>query len=758
MIDFEGVLASELKLQPGQVRNALQLRKEGGTVPFIARYRKERTGEMDETQLHALFDRYTYLTEMQQRKASILETIAKQGKLTDELRRKIEACTQKTELEDLYLPYRPKKRTRAIVAKERGLEPLADLIRGANVPEVQSFDLQAQALPFVSAEKGVLSADDALAGAADILAEEVAECAEYRAYLRSYMFEQGVFASEVKPEHAAGTTKFEMYRGFKAKAREIHPHNMLALLRGEKENILAFDLTFEEQTVVAYLRTAAIRAGDASVRAFYETLVQDAFERLMRPSLVSEVRAQCRETAEKESVTTFESNLRQLLLSPPAGMKPTIGIDPGLRTGCKIVVLDSTGKLLEHVTVQPHKSAEERTAAAQTLTKLIAQHDVALVAIGNGTGGRETESFVAEVLAGLETKPVRVMVNEAGASVYSASPLAREEFPELDVTVRGAVSIGRRLQDPLAELVKIDPKSIGVGQYQHDVDQKLLRKRLEETVESCVNFVGVDVNTASRELLKYVAGVNAAIAKSLISYRNEHGPYRSRDDLRQVPKFGPKTFEQAAGFLRVRDGVNALDNSAVHPESYQIAEKILSDLSVTIAELSRQPERLDEVKPVAYITDHAGEPTVRDIIAELKKPGRDPRAEFRYATFKEGVNAIGDLTPGMELEGVVTNVTNFGAFVDVGVHQDGLVHVSQIADRFVKDPTSVVHVGEVVKVRVLEVNPQLKRISLTMKRGERGGDKHVHHEKHKHSGKKPKAVEKPAKFTIDDLKRKFSSR
>ena len=755
MIDLEQLLARELSLQLVQVRNALQLRKEGGTVPFIARYRKERTGEMDEVQLHALFDRHTYLTELEERKAAILESIEKQGKLTEDLRQKIVASIQKTELEDLYLPYRPKKRTRATVAKEKGLEPLADAIRAANTPAGAGFDLSAAAAPYVSEEKGVATIEEALAGAADILAEEISENAVYRGHLREYLFENGTFASEVKPEHPAGSTKFEMYRGFKAKAKDIHPHNFLALLRGEKENVLTCELTLDEEAVFVYLRDAAVQAAAPSVRAFYEALVRDAFERLMRPSLVGEVRALCKEAAERESITTFESNLRQLLLSPPAGMKPTLGIDPGLRTGCKVVVLDATGKFVVHATIYPHKSPGERAAAAQTLTDLIRAHEVELIAIGNGTGGRETESFVTEVLAALDQKPVRVMVNEAGASVYSASPIARGEFPDLDVSVRGAVSIGRRLQDPLAELVKIDPKSIGVGQYQHDVDQRLLRKRLEETVESCVNYVGVDVNTASRELLKYVAGVNTTIAKNVVTFRNEHGPYKSRDELRQVPKFGPKTFEQAAGFLRIRDGANPLDNSAVHPESYPIAEKILADLGMSIQDAVLKPDRLKSVKPGEYVTEMAGEPTVRDILDELKKPGRDPRAEFRYATFKDGVKEIKDLTPGMELEGVVTNVTNFGAFVDIGVHQDGLVHVSQIADRFVQDPKSIVHVGEVVKVRVLEVNTQLKRISLTMKGG---AEKREKHEKHHHSGKKGKPAEKTPKFTVEDLKRKFNNR
>ncbi len=753
MIDIEKLLAVELSLQPVQVRNALQLKSEGGTVPFIARYRKERTGEMDELQLHMLFDRHAYLADLEERKAVVIDSIEKQGKLTDELRTKIEGCIQKTELEDLYLPYRPKKRTRATIAREKGLEPLADEIKAANAPGVRTFDLQAAAAPFVDAGKGVASADEAIAGVADIIAEEIAEKAEHRAHLREWILANGYFTSDVKPEFAAGSTKFEMYRGYKIKAADIHPHNMLALLRGEKEEILTVDLGFEMDPVVAYLRDKEIHSGASSIRDLYQNLLFDAFDRLMRVSLAGEVRALCKERSDRESITTFEANLRQLLLSPPAGMKPTMGVDPGLRTGCKLAILDATGKLLEYETIYPSRSEGERKAAARKLGGLILKHGVDLIAVGNGTGGRETETFVAEVLAALDRKPTRVMVSEAGASVYSASMLAREEFPDLDVTIRGAVSIGRRLQDPLAELVKIDPKSIGVGQYQHDVDQKLLKKRLEETVESCVNYVGVDVNTASRELLKYVAGVNTTLAKSIVTYRDEHGPYRNREALRQVPKFGPKTFEQAAGFLRIRGGDNPLDNSAVHPESYPVAERILADLAVQVEDLARDPEKLARVKPAQYVTEKAGEPTVRDIINELKKPGRDPRAEFHYATFKDGVNEIRDLAPGMELEGVVTNVTNFGAFVDIGVHQDGLVHVSQIADRFVQDPTTAVHVGQVVKVRVLEVNEQLKRISLTMKKG--GAEKGGHP---KHHGKKEKQAEKTPHYTLADLKRRFENR
>ena len=757
MMDIEQLLARELNLQHNQVANALQLLKEGGTVPFIARYRKERTGEMDEVQLRALFDRYAYLMDLAQRKKVVLESIEKQGKLTDQLREGIMGCLQKTELEDLYLPYRPKKRTRATVAREKGLEALAERIMAANVADAADLDLEAEAAAYVSTEKGVATAEEALAGASDIIAEGVADKADYRSHLREHILQHGVFASTVKPEYPEGSTKFEMYRSFKIRAKEIHPHNMLALLRGEKEGILTIDMVFDEGPVYAYLEKAEIASHGARMRAFLKSVVQDAFDRLIRPSLVGEVRAIRKDDADKESIRTFETNLRELLLSAPAGMVPTLGVDPGLRTGCKTVALDATGKLLEYQTIFPHQSDAQRQGAEETLRDMLARHKAELIAIGNGTAGRETEQFVRDTVATLDEKPVFVMVNESGASVYSASPAAREEFPELDVTVRGAISIGRRLQDPLAELVKLDPKSIGVGQYQHDVDQKLLRKRLEETVQSCVNYVGVNVNTASRELLKYVAGVNAAIAKNIIAYRDEHGAFTSREELRSVPKFGPKTFEQAAGFLRIRGGDNPLDNSAVHPESYGVVQSILHDIGLTVEQVGSHPDQLRHVEIVKYVSADTGEPTIRDILIELQKAGRDPRAEFKYANFKEGVKEIKDLTPGMELEGVVTNVTNFGAFVDIGVHQDGLVHVSQLADKFIDDPKKAVKVGQVVRVRVLEVNEGLKRISLTMKTPG-AHHKHPAHHSHKKAKGKAKEQEKPPRFTVEDLKEKFNKR
>ena len=750
MLDVLRILSEELSLNPSQVENALSLAADGGTIPFIARYRKERTGEMDELQLRNLFDRFSYLTELEERKAAILKSIEDQGKLTDDLKKKIEACLLKTDLEDLYLPYKPKKRTRATIAREKGLEPLADYIREKNVPTAKRVNLLKQAEEYISEEKGVATAEEALQGAADILAEEVSEKAELRAHIRSYFLEDGVFVSKMFESFPAGTTKFEMYRDYKAKVKEIAPHNMLALRRGEKEEFLIFDLVFDDAHVQAYLEEQEIHSGAESVRDFYRVMLQDAFERLMKTTLIAEVRLEKKGAADIESIKTFEENLRELLLGSPAGMKPTLGVDPGFRTGCKVVAISETGKFLEYQTVFPHQSDEARLRAGLVIKGMIEKHGVELVAIGNGTAGRETDAFIGEVIKGLKKKPIKVIVNESGASIYSASDVAREEFPKHDLTVRGAVSIGRRLQDPLAELVKIDPKSIGVGQYQHDVDQKLLKKKLDETVESCVNYVGVDLNTASKELLSYVAGLNAGVAKSIVTYRNDRGAFRSRRELLDVPKFGPKAFEQSAGFLRIRGGDNPLDNTAVHPESYAIVEKIAKELNIPLNEITKHGDMMSAVDLKKYVTKTVGEPTLRDIIAELKKPGRDPRAEFKYATFNEGIKEIKDLLAGMVLEGIVTNVANFGAFVDIGVHQDGLIHVSQLADRFVDDPKKVVKVGQIVKVRVLEVNEALKRISLSMK-SQAGtsapGEKR----------EKDPALKQEQTYSLDDLKRKFNA-
>ncbi|MEH2345128.1 MAG: Tex family protein [Nostoc sp.] len=715
MLNIPQILATEINLKSHQVQNALELLAEGATIPFIARYRKERTDEMNEVQLRELADRYTYLTELEERKSAILSAIAQQGKLTDELKAKISSCLQKTELEDLYLPYRPKRRTRATIAREKGLEPLADFIKSLNIKNAAIVSLEEEAAKYISETQGVKTAEEALKGAADILAEEVAEKAELRAYIRDYLLEEGVFVSRIKDDYPEGTTKFEMYRNYQIRVKNIAPHNMLALCRGETEKVLSFEIAFDEDTVLYYLESKEIKTKVRTIRDFYQAMLKDAFNRLMKVSLMGEVISEIKVYADIESIKTFETNLRELLLSAPAGMKPTLAIDPGFRTGCKVAVLDQTGQFLEYQAVFPHQAAEQRLKAAQTVKNLIEKYKIELIAIGNGTASRETEEFVTQVLQNIERKPVKVMVNESGASIYSASKVALEEFPDLDITVRGAISIGRRLQDPLAELVKIDPKSIGVGQYQHDVDQKLLKKKLDDTVESCVNYVGVDLNTASKELLTSVSGITATVANNIVAYRNQNGAFKNRRQLLKVPKLGPKAFEQAAGFLRIRGGDNPLDNTAVHPESYSVVEAIASDLNVPLNQVTQIAEKLKKTNLKKYVTDSVGEPTLRDILSELEKPGRDPRAEFKYATFREGIKEIRDLNVGMELEGIVTNVANFGAFVDIGVHQDGLVHISQLADRFVDDPNKVVKVGQVVKVQVLEINEKLKRISLSMK-------------------------------------------
>lgn len=758
MLNIPQLLAQELSLNASQVNSALELFAEGATIPFIARYRKERTGLLDEIQLRDISERFTYLTELEERKASILDAIARVGKLTDELKSKIESCLQKTELEDLYLPYKTKRRTRATIAREKGLEPFAEFIKFLNNPSAKSASLDEEAAKYISEEKGVKTVEEAIKGASDILAEEVSEKAELRAYLREYLMDEGVFVSRIKEEHPEGSTKFEMYRNYQIKVKNIPPHNMLALLRGEAEEVLDLELSFDETAVTSYLESQEIKTKGTAVREFYRGMLKDAFNRLMKTSLISEVRNDRKAYADVESIKTFESNMRELLLSAPAGMKPTIAIDPGFRTGCKVSVLSETGKFLEYQTIFPHQAAGQRSQAANTLKNLIEKYNIELIAIGNGTASRETDEFVSEVLKTMDRKPIKVIVNESGASIYSASDVAIAEFPELDITVRGAISIGRRLQDPLAELVKIDPKSIGVGQYQHDVDQKLLKKKLDDTVESCVNYVGVDLNTASKELLTFVSGMTPTVAKNIITYRNENGAFKNRRALLKVPKLGPKAFEQAAGFLRIRGGNNPLDNTAVHPESYGVVEAIAKDLDVPLGNITQIAEKLKSINLKKYVTDTVGLPTLRDIIAELEKPGRDPREQFKYATFKEGIKEISDLKVGMELEGSVTNVANFGAFVDIGVHQDGLVHISQLADRFIDDPKQIVKVGQVVKVRVLEVNEKLKRISLTMRSHSASPVESQSGSNDRRNDKNNSNRSQPNPPTLADLKAKFNKK
>lgn len=715
MLDFTKIIATELSLNSRQVSNSLALLADGATIPFIARYRKEKTASLDETQLRNIWERYNYLTEVEKRKHTILESIHAQNQLTDELRQKINHCLSKRELEDLYLPYKPKRRTKATIAKEKGLESLAVFIKSLNNSEAKFLSIEAEAKKYISEETGIKTVDETLQGTADILAEEVAEKAHLRAYLREYLMKEGVFISQIKKDYPEGSTKYEMYRNFQASVRKIAPHNLLALFRGEAEKILSLELNFDESFVLNYLASQEIKTQIPQVKAFYQVMLKDAFHRLMKPSLVREVRSDRKHWADLESIKTFEINLRELLLSPPAGMKPTLGIDPGFRTGCKVVVLSETGNFLAYQVIFPHTGEERRKEAEKTLINLIQTYHIALIAIGNGTASRETDQFVTEAIQSLKNKPIKVIVNESGASIYSASEVAIEEFPDLDVTVRGAISIGRRLQDPLAELVKIDPKSIGVGQYQHDVDQKLLKKNLEETVESCVNYVGVDLNTASKQLLTFVSGITSTVANNIVSYRDKHGPFKNRKALLKVPKLGTKAFEQSAGFLRIRGGNNPLDNTAVHPESYAVVEAIFKQLNLPLSQIDQISLQLNSLNLNKFVTNTIGLPTLQDVITELEKPGRDPREEFQYATFKEGVTEMSDLTEGMMLEGVITNVVNFGAFVDIGVHQDGLIHISQLANYFVKDPKEIVKVGQVVKVKVLEINEKLKRISLSMK-------------------------------------------
>ena len=554
MLDLFAYVSNELKININQIRSSLNLRQEGGTVPFIARYRKEMTGNLDEIQLRDIFDKYDYLTELEDRKKTILESIEEQGKLTDELRKQIESCMQKNELEDLYLPFKPKRRTRATIAREKGLEPLAEFIKNANNTDNSKVNLTEEALKYISEEKGVPSEKEALAGASDIIAEEVAEKADLRVWIREYYLKNGKFKSSIKDEFPDGTTKYEMYRNYEKPVKEIAPHAMLALRRGETEGILNLDLVFDEQDILSYINSKTIISNYTEISEFLVSTNKDAFNRLMKHSLIGEVRMMKKEFSDEESIKVFESNLRQMLLAAPAGMKPTLAIDPGFRTGCKVVVLDGTGQFIEYKAIFPHNSKNEREQASAYVINRVEKYDIELIAIGNGTAGRETDEFVTETLKKIDKKPVKVMVNESGASIYSASETAGKEFPELDLTVRGAISIGRRLQDPLAELVKIDPKSIGVGQYQHDVDQKLLKKKLEETVESCVNYVGVDLNTASKELLNYVSGLSGKIAENIILWRNENGAFKNRKQLLKIPKLGSKTYELAAGFLRIING------------------------------------------------------------------------------------------------------------------------------------------------------------------------------------------------------------
>lgn len=707
------LLTKELNLDAGRIAATVKLLDEGNTLPFIARYRKEATGGMDEVQIRSLQERLAYHRELDDRRQTVLATIAEQGKLTDDLRGRILACTDKTVLEDLYLPYKPKRRTKAAIARERGLAPLAERI----LAQPRDGHPEREAAAFVNPEKEVPDVAAALHGARDIVAEVVAEQAEVRAFLRSSLQQQGVLVSTVTKEAKTQRTKFEQYYDYREPIARIPSHRYLALRRGEEEGMLKVGLEIDGERLLPRLLQLTKWQRASPFAGQLQQAVEDAYERLLLPSVSSEVHAESKERADLTAVEVFAENLRNLLLAPPLGGKPVVGIDPGLRTGCKCVFVDAVGAFRENLTIYPSQGQGAREQAQKDFLALVQRAQPAVIAVGNGTGGRETESFVREVLkqAGLTSIPV-IAVQEAGASVYSASDIAREEFPDLDLTVRGAISIARRLQDPLAELVKIDPKAIGVGQYQHDVHQPLLQKKLSDVVVSCVNMVGVELNTASAPLLSYVAGIGPKLAERVVKYREEHGPFRDRTKLLKVPKLGPKTFEQAAGFLRIRGSAHPLDASAVHPERYGLVERMAKDLQVPLPELVGNATLASKITLGKYAGEGVGELTLRDILSELQKPGRDPRAAFEPPQFREDVQTLEDVQPGMELEGIVTNVTAFGAFVDIGVHQDGLVHVSQLADHFVRDPAEVVRAGQRLKVRVLEVDRERRRIALTAKK------------------------------------------
>lgn len=701
-------IATELGLRPAQVQSVLKLIEEGNTIPFIARYRKEATGELDEVQIRDIRDRAEYIRELEERRATVLSTIAEQGQLTDDLRARIEAAATKVELEDLYRPYRPKRRTRATIAMARGLGPLADALREGRLGEA---DLRRRATAFIDPAGEVPTIDDALAGARDMVAERISDDPQTRAMIRKLTFERGELESRAARGKESETSKFQDYYAFSQPLRTIPGHRVLAIRRGEAEDYLQVSVTAPEEEIHQRLRLRYCSRHAAADQMWLA--VEDAYRRLIAPSVEVELRMELKNAADEEAIRIFGQNLEALLLSPPAGGKRTLGIDPGYRTGCKLAVVSATGAVLETGVVYLHQ--EERARAK--ILSLVEQYELELIAIGNGTASRETDRLVRDALKSLppERRPIAFMVSEAGASVYSASDLARDELPDLDLTLRSAVSIARRMQDPLAELVKIDPKSIGVGQYQHDVPQPKLKRRLDETVESCVNRVGVEVNTASPALLGYVSGIGAGLARKIVEHRDARGRFRSRAQLLEVPGLGARTFQQSAGFLRVRESENPLDASAVHPERYDIVEKMGRDIGLPVAGLVGDEAAVARIDTARYVGDEIGLPTLQDIIAELIKPGRDPRQAFEAPGFREDVQTIEDLREGMTLEGTVTNVVAFGAFVDIGVHQDGLVHISRIADRYVKDPNDVVTVGQRVTVTVVEVDLRRKRIALSMR-------------------------------------------
>ena len=702
------MISDALKLPEHRVQNTLKLLLDGATIPFISRYRKEATGGMDEVQISEINARYEKLCELAKRKETILSTIGELGKLTPELSKRIADCWEGTELEDIYLPYKPKRKTRAEIARQKGLEPLAVLLLMQ-----RENNLAAKARAFVKGD--VKDEEDALKGARDIIAEQVNEDERARNQIRRQFERQGVITAKVVKgkEGDEAAAKYRDYFDFSEPLKRCTSHRLLAIRRGEKEGILKVSITPADETECGErLERLFVKTNNECAHQVAEA-VNDAYKRLLKPSIETEYAAISKEKADDEAIRVFAGNLRQLLLAPPLGQKRVMGIDPGFRTGCKVVCLDAQGALLHNEAIYPHPPKSEYKQAARKLTQLVEQYKIEAIAIGNGTASRETEQFVTSQRYDREIQVF--VVSEDGASIYSASKTAREEFPDYDVTVRGAVSIGRRLIDPLAELVKIDPKSIGVGQYQHDVDQSKLKASLDQTVESCVNLVGVNVNTASKHLLTYVSGLGAALAQNIVDYRTENGAFRSRRELLKVPRMGAKAFEQCAGFLRIPGAENPLDNSAVHPESYSVVERMAKDLGCSVTDLIKNKELRSRIKIENYITDSVGLPTLTDIMQELDKPGRDPRRKIEMFEFDKNVRTLDDLQEGMELPGIVTNITNFGCFVDIGIKENGLVHVSQLADRFISDPSTVVSIHQHVRVRVMSIDRERKRIQLTMK-------------------------------------------
>ena len=752
------IIAKELGVGEGQVAAAIQLIEEGASVPFIARYRKERTGGLDDTQLRALAERLEYLTILNDRREVVLRSINEQGKLTPELEKQIRAAVTKVELEDLYAPYRPKRRTKASIAREAGLEPLADRLLAD-----PTLDPVAEALKYVASDKGVADGEAALEGARSILIERMTETPAVVGAIREKVWSGGRLGSSLVKGKEAEGAKFSDYFQFDEPIANMPSHRALALLRGEKEGILKIDLDLPHDEKQRHPAVTSIMAafniserGRPGDQWLAETARQ-AWKTRLSGSTQGDLIDRVKEKSDAEAIRVFSRNMKDLLLAAPAGHKVVMGVDPGIRTGCKVAVVDATGKLLETATIYPHEPKKDWNGALATLAVLAKKHGVELVSVGNGTASRETDRLVAELSSKMpDLKLTRVMVSEAGASVYSASELAAKEFPDLDVSLRGAVSIARRLQDPLAELVKIEPKAIGVGQYQHDVDQGALARSLDGVVEDCVNAVGVDVNTASAPLLARVSGLNSAVAQNIVTYRDENGPFKARTGLKKVPRMGPKAFEQAAGFLRIMDAKNPLDASAVHPEAYPVAERIAEKSGRPLKSIIGDKTFLTGLNPKDFADDTFGVPTVTDIIAELVKPGRDPRPEFKTATFADGIEKISDLKVGMKLEGTVTNVTAFGAFVDIGVHQDGLVHISELADSFVKDPHDVVKAGDVVSVRVKEVDAERKRIALSMKR-EVPGAQGAHGASQKAQGKDRPAKAGPQNYSAGPAKSDDSS-